>query len=52
MASEGSVAAREAAAGAMGRERKKMRKVLTRFDIVFFTIAAFISIDTIAATAA
>jgi len=52
MASEGSVAAREAAAGAMGQERKKMRKVLTRFDIVFFTIAAFISLDTIAVTAA
>jgi hypothetical protein len=52
MASEGSVTAREAAAGAMGQERKKMRKVLTRFDIVFFTIAAFISLDTIAVTAA
>ena len=38
--------------GAMGQERTKMRKVLTRFDIVFFTIAAFISLDTIAVTAA
>jgi amino acid transporter len=38
--------------GAMGQERTKMRKVLTRFDIVFFTIAAFISLDTIALTAA
>jgi glutamate:GABA antiporter len=38
--------------GAMGQERKKMRKVLSRFDIVFFTIAAFISLDTIALTAA
>ena len=36
----------------MGQERKKMRKVLSRFDIVFFTIAAFISLDTIALTAA
>ena len=52
MASDGSTAAREAAAGAMGQERTKMRKVLTRFDIVFFTIAAFISLDTIAVTAA
>jgi amino acid transporter len=42
----------EGAAGAMGQERTKMRKVLTRFDIVFFTIAAFISLDTIAVTAA
>ena len=39
-------------AGVMGQERKKMRKVLSRFDIVFFTIAAFISLDTIALTAA
>jgi len=38
-------------AGAMGQERKKMRKVLSRFDIIFFTIAAFISLDTIAVTA-
>jgi glutamate:GABA antiporter len=42
----------EPATGAMGQERAKMRKVLTRFDIVFFTIAAFISLDTIAVTAA
>jgi len=39
-------------AHAMQQERKKLRKVLTRFDLVCFTIAAFISIDTIAATAA
>jgi amino acid transporter len=52
MASEGSMAAPASAAGAMGEERKKMRKVLSRFDIVFFTIAAFISLDTIAVTAA
>ena len=38
--------------GAMQQERKKLRKVLTRFDLVFFTIAAFISLDTIAVTAA
>ena len=31
---------------------KKLSKVLTRFDLVFFTIAAFISLDTIAVTAA
>lgn len=37
---------------AMAQERKKLRKVLTRFDLICFTIAAFISIDTIAATAA
>ncbi len=42
----------EQTGGAMGQERTKMRKVLTRFDIVFFTIAAFISLDTIALTAA
>jgi amino acid transporter len=36
----------------MQQERRKLRKVLTRFDLVCFTIAAFISIDTIAATAA
>jgi len=52
MASEGSIAARESAASAMGAERAKMRKVLSRFDIIFFTIAAFISLDTIAVTAA
>ena len=52
MASDGSTVARVPAAGAMGQERTKMRKVLTRFDIVFFTIAAFISLDTIAVTAA
>ena len=33
-------------------ERAKLRKVLTRFDLIFFTIAAFISLDTIAVTAA
>ncbi len=52
MASDGSLGAQDHAAHAMGEERKKMRKVLTRFDIVFFTIAAFISLDTIAVTAA
>ena len=30
----------------------KLRKVLRRFDLVCFTIAAFIALDTIAATAA
>ena len=39
-------------AHAMQEERKKLKKVLTRFDLICFTIAAFISIDTIAATAA
>jgi len=38
--------------GALGQERKKLKKVLHRFDLVFFTIAAFISLDTIAVTAA
>jgi len=37
---------------AIDRERKKLKKVLHRFDLVFFTIAAFISLDTIAVTAA
>jgi amino acid transporter len=37
---------------ALGQERKKLKKVLFRFDLVFFTIAAFISLDTIAVTAA
>ncbi len=37
---------------AMDLERKKLKKVLHRFDLVFFTIAAFISLDTIAVTAA
>ena len=41
-----------ASADAMRRERAKMRRVLSRFDIIFFTIAAFISLDTIAITAA
>jgi len=38
--------------GALGQERKKLKKVLFRFDLVFFTIAAFVSLDTIAVTAA
>ena len=37
---------------AIDQERKKLKKVLHRFDLVFFTIAAFISLDTIAVTAA
>ena len=41
-----------AGGGALGQERKKLKKVLFRFDLVFFTIAAFISLDTIALTAA
>jgi len=41
-----------AGGGALGQERKKLKKVLFRFDLVFFTIAAFISLDTIAVTAA
>jgi len=52
MASNEGISAQDNAAHAMGEERKKLRKVLTRFDLVCFTIAAFISIDTIAATAA
>ena len=52
MASDGNISAQNHATHAMGEERKKMRKVLTRFDIVFFTVAAFISLDTIAVTAA
>jgi amino acid transporter len=36
----------------IAQERKKLKKVLHRFDLVFFTIAAFISLDTIAVTAA
>jgi len=52
MASDGSISAQDHAAHAMNEERKKLKKVLTRFDLVCFTIAAFISIDTIAATAA
>ncbi len=39
-------------AHAMAEERAKLRKVLRRFDLVCFTIAAFIALDTIAATAA
>ena len=39
-------------AHALSEERKKLKKVLHRFDLVFFTIAAFISLDTIALTAA
>lgn len=37
---------------AMAEERVKLRKVLRRFDLVCFTIAAFIALDTIAVTAA
>ena len=37
---------------AIDQERKKLKKVLHRFDLVFFTIAAFISLDTIAVAAA
>jgi amino acid transporter len=37
---------------AIDEERQKLKKVLRRFDLVFFTIAAFISLDTIAVTAA
>ena len=36
----------------MAEERVKLRKVLRRFDLICFTIAAFIALDTIAATAA
>ena len=36
----------------IAEERKKLKKVLHRFDLIFFTIAAFISLDTIAITAA
>ena len=39
-------------ATAIDEEREKLRKVLRRFDLVFFTIAAFIALDTIAVTAA
>jgi len=39
-------------AHAIAEERAKLRKVLRRFDLVCFTIAAFIALDTIAATAA
>ncbi len=52
MASDGSISARAHADGAMGQERKKLKKVLRRFDLIFFTLAAFISLDTIAVTAA
>ncbi len=31
----------------IAQERKKLKKVLHRFDLIFFTIAAFISLDTI-----
>ena len=37
---------------AIAQERKKLKKVLFRFDLVFFTIAAFVSLDTIAVAAA
>ena len=39
-------------ATAIAEERVKLRKVLRRFDLICFTIAAFIALDTIAATAA
>ena len=39
-------------ATALADERVKLRKVLRRFDLVCFTIAAFIALDTIASTAA
>ncbi len=52
MASDGSISTPDHATHALGEERKKLKKVLTRFDLICFTIAAFISIDTIAATAA
>ena len=37
---------------AIDQERKKFKKVLHRFDLLFFTIAAFVSLDTIAVAAA
>ena len=37
---------------AMGKERDKLRTSLRRIDLVFFTLAALIAIDTIAVTAA
>src|SRR5271157_501065 len=40
-------AAAAAATHAMGVERKKLRKVLKRFDLICFTIVAFIAVDTI-----
>ena len=43
---------RSAHADTLDQERAKMRRVLSRFDIIFFTVAAFISLDTIAVTAA
>ena len=39
-------------AHAMGKERKKLKKVLSRFDLICFTISAFIALDTYAVTAA
>ena len=39
-------------ATAIAEERVKLRKVLRRFDLICFTIAAFIALDTIASTAA
>ena len=39
-------------ATALAEERVKLRKVLRRFDLICFTIAAFIALDTIASTAA
>ena len=42
----------EQSAHAMQQERKKLRKVLTRFDLICFTISAFIALDTYAVTAA
>ena len=45
-------APRAQTATAIAEERVKLRKVLRRFDLICFTIAAFIALDTIAATAA
>ena len=39
-------------ATAIAEERVKLRKVLRRFDLICFTIAALIALDTIASTAA
>jgi amino acid transporter len=48
----GDLTKQDAGVESLSTERAKMRKVLSRFDIIFFTIAAFISLDTIAVTAA
>lgn len=52
MATTAGTTASAATGHAIDQERKKLKKVLHRFDLVFFTIAAFISLDTIAVTAA